>query len=258
MSLRSALRWTLPPLALIALAGWLAAPRIAQGPAEATEVPQGAGTFPVRDPAAQAPSATGPDRLAAVQKFVAQKNEESGRQQEEFVHAGWTMVKVPPPDAKLLSLDPSLLQGREADLRQQISSSSATPDQAANLARIAREAQDESTQVAAVDALGHIHGEEGQDQLIDLLHTLPDGTMARREVAPLLHPRDLSDPRAAKLAQLLDARDLNAVERKQIAFTLSLIGLRDRSALPASVLDGLSQEARTLLASTTTLAQLSH
>jgi hypothetical protein len=69
----------LPPLALIALAGWLAAPRIAHGPAEATTVPQSAGMFPVRGPAAQPPSAAGPDRLAAVEKFVAQKNEESGR-----------------------------------------------------------------------------------------------------------------------------------------------------------------------------------
>jgi len=258
MSLRLALRWTLPPLALIALVAWLASPRNAQGNAEAAEASQSAGMDPVQGPAAQPPSAAGPDRLAAVQKFVAQKNEESGREQAEFVRAGWTMVKVPPPDKKLLSLDPALLSGREDELRDQIQSNSAAPDQAKNLARIAREAHEQSTQVAAVEALGHIRGDEGQDQLIGLLHALPDGAMARREIAPLLHPRDLEDPHAAKLAQLLDSGDLNPVERKQIAFTLSLVGLRDRSALPASVLDGLSQDARALLSSTATLAQLSH
>src|SRR5260221_5852688 len=194
MSLRSALRWTLPPLALLALAGWLVSPRMAQGDAEAATGPQSAGMFPVQGPAAQPPSAAGPDRLAAVQKFVAQKNEESGREAAEFVHAGWTMVKVPPPDKKLLALDPLLLSGREADLRQQIASNSARPDQAANLGRIAQEAREEATQVAAVEALGHIHGDEGQNQLIDLLHELPDGTMARRQIPPLLHPRDLPDP----------------------------------------------------------------
>src|SRR5258708_9521163 len=98
MSLRSALRWTLPPLALLALAGWLVSPRIAQGNAEAATGPQAAGMFPAQGPAAQPPSAAGPDRLAAVQKFVAQKNEQSGHEQAGIVPAGWTMVKVPPPD----------------------------------------------------------------------------------------------------------------------------------------------------------------
>ena len=122
-----------------------------------------------------------------------------------------------------------------------------------NLARIAREAKEESTQVAAVEALGR-GGEEGQEQLLGLLDKLPDGTMARREIAPLLKPRDLSDGRAAKMAELLDSSNLNAVEKKQIAFTLSLVGLRDRNALSSSVLDKLSPEARALLASTTSLA----
>jgi len=260
MSVRTALRWTLPPLALIALAGWLASPQLAESSTtDAARAPQkSAGTVPAQGPAAQSPIAAGPDRLSAVQKFVAQKNSEAGREQEKFVRAGWQMVEVEPPDVKLVALDPALLASRESELRQQIASNSATPDQAANLSAIARGAHDESTQVAAVEALGRIVGDAGQDQLLDLLHALPDGSLARREVAPLLHPSDLSEPRAARLAQLLDAGELNAVEKKQLAFTLSLVGLRDRSALPAAVLDTLSPEARTLLASSTSLAQLSH
>lgn len=255
MSLRTALRWTLPPLALIALAGWLASPQRAQLKAEPAQS-NSAGAVPAMGPAAFSPNAAGPDRLSAVQKLIAQKNSDSGRQQQQFVRAGWQMIDVPPPDAKLLALDPALLGSRESELRQQVATTVASPDRAANLARIAREGHQESTQVAAVEALGRIAGDAAQDQLLDLLHTLPDGTLARREVAPLLHPRDLADPRAAQLAQLLDSTDLNAVEKKQVAFTLSLVALRDRSSLPQGALDALSQDARALLASTTSLAQL--
>jgi hypothetical protein len=264
MSLRTALRWTLPPLALIALAGWLRSGSTpapgAPAPAEKKIIffssPPAAGFTPGQGPATLPPAA-GPDRSAAVAKFVAQKNAESARDQEAFVRAGWQMVQAPPPDPKLIALDPSLLPAREAELRQQISSTSASPAQAANLARIAREAGEEQTRIAAVEALGRIGGDEAQDQLLGLLRALPDGTPARREVAPLLRPRDLSDSRAAALAQLLDSRDLDPVERKQIAFTLSLVGLRDRSALPGSVLERLSPEARALLESTASLAKLS-
>ena len=257
MSIRTALRWTLPPLALVALAGWLASPRLAPGAQESANAPLSAGPVPAQGPATPPPGVAGPDRLNAVQKFVAQKNSEASAQREAFAKAGWEIrTDVPPPDMKLVKLDPSLLNGREQELRQQIASTSASPDQAQNLARIAREAQDEQTKVAAVEALGRA-GDDGQDALIDLLGNLEDGTMARREIAPLLKPRSLDDKRAAKLAELLDSSNLNAVEKKQIAFTLSLVGLRDRSALPAGVLDKLSQDARALLASTTSLAQFS-
>src|SRR5207237_785612 len=179
MSIRRALRWTLPPLALMALAGWLASPRIGPGAADSADAPQqSAGTVPAQGPAAHPPR--------------------SGREAHEAAH-----------------------------------------------------------QVAAVEALGRA-GDEGQDQLVGLLDQLPDGSLARREIVPLLHPRDLSDGRAAKLAELLDSSSLNGVEKKQIAFTLSLVGLRDRSALPDSVLGKLSTDARSLLASTTSLATFTH
>src|ERR1700687_1136378 len=108
MSLPKALRWTLPPLALCALAGWIASGQTAPR----QEAP------PAQDgPAAIPPIAAGPDRAAAVAKFVAQKNGES-HDQESFTRAGWQMVDVPPPDPKLTSLDPSLLAAREPELRQ--------------------------------------------------------------------------------------------------------------------------------------------
>ncbi len=258
MPFRTALRWTLPPLALIALAGWFMSSATPAQERAADASPQGVGMVPAPGPAAQPQIAAGPVRLAAVQKFVAQKNAESARERENFVHEGWKLVQVAPPDMKLVALDPSLLKAREAELRQQIASTTASPEQTKNLARMAREAAEEATQVAVVDALGRIGSEESQDALLDLLHTLPDSSRPRRDVAPLLHPRDLADPRAATLARLLDARELDPAERKQIAFTLSLVGLRDRSTLPDAVAAQLSPDARALLASTSSLAQFKH
>jgi hypothetical protein len=259
MSLPRAVRWTLPPLALLALAGWIAS---SSGSSPPDTQPEEKNNYFFSPPGRQDQVAAGPamahppahvDRAAAVARIVAQKNGEAGRDQESFTRAGWKMVEVPPPDAKLVAFDPSLLGSRERDLRQQIASTTPSSEDAENLARIAREAREEATQVAAVEALGRIRSDESQDALLDLLKELPDGGAARREIAPLLRPRDLADPRAAELARLLDSRELNAVERKQIAFTLALIGLRDGSELKAP----LSDEARALVASMTSLARLS-
>src|SRR2546421_231503 len=113
MSIRRALRWTLPPLALIALAGWLASPRLSTGAPDSTIAPQqSAGTVPAQGPAAPPPVAAGPDRLAAVQKFVDQKNSESSKQREDFVRAGWQMVDAPPPDRALAPPARPLRQAR--------------------------------------------------------------------------------------------------------------------------------------------------
>jgi len=257
MPVRRVIRWSLPPLALIALAGALtlsAAPRLA--PADAS--PQAAaGMVPARGPAAAPPNAAGPgSSAAAVQKFVAQKNSENG-DRERFVHEGWKLVQTAPPDAQLVGLDPSLLrEGREQELRVQMASTSASPGDAANLGAIARAASEEPTRVAAVEALGRIRSEGAQDQLLGLLKDLPEGTMARSQVAPLLHPRDLSDARAATLAGLLDSHDLTPVERQQIAFTLALVGLRDQSDLPQEVAGKLSSDSRALLAQMSDLARL--
>src|SRR5207244_6930489 len=141
---------TLPPLALFALAGWIASNSVSprQDPVPPAQE---------QGPAANLLPAAGPDRAAAVAKFVAQKNAEASRDQESFTRAGWQMVDAPPPDAKLTALDPSLLASREPELRQQIATNTPSAGQAANLARIAREAHEEQTQVAAVEALGRIH-----------------------------------------------------------------------------------------------------
>src|SRR5438132_9229397 len=85
MSFRRALRWTLPPLALLALSGWLASTPLAQR-GQQTTAPQMSGreSRPGSGPAVLSTSIAGPDRLSAVQNFVQQKNAESSRQQEEF------------------------------------------------------------------------------------------------------------------------------------------------------------------------------
>lgn len=211
---------------------------------------------PAQGPAAAPPNAAGPASAAAVQKFVAQKNSENA-DRENFVHQGWKLVQTAPPDSQLVAFDPSLVKdGREQELRVQMASTSAAAGDAANLGAVARAAGEEPTRVAAVEALGRIRSEGAQDELLGLLKDLPEGTLARSQVAPLLHPRSLTDARAATLAGLLDSHEVTAVERQQIAFTLALVGLRDQSELPQAVADKLSSDSRTLLAQMSNLARL--
>src|SRR5262249_10905125 len=109
MPIRRVLHWMLPPLALVGLVAWFASTStpIAKQ-AEKTPTPPLVGMLPAPQP----PRAAGPDSLAAVEKFVAQKNSEGEAQ--KFVKAGWHIDDAPPPDPKLLALDPSLLKSREA------------------------------------------------------------------------------------------------------------------------------------------------
>src|SRR5437762_1100876 len=80
---------------------------------------------------------------------------------------------------------------------------------------------------AAVEALGRIGTREAQSELLALLAGLPEEDEARRVIVPLLRPSGLDDEFAARLAAHLDGPVLTATEKKQLAFTLALIGLRD-------------------------------
>jgi len=69
---------------------------------------------------------------------------------------------------------------------------------------------------------------------------------------PLLRPNGLDDELAARLAAQLDGATLTPIEKKQLAFTLALVGLRDGMKLP----DGaVSPAARQLIDQMTALAQ---
>src|SRR5207244_842947 len=60
--------------------------------------PHLSGMVPAPCPAAFPQGAAGPDSSAAVGNFVAQKNAESARERENFLHQGWQLVEVPPPE----------------------------------------------------------------------------------------------------------------------------------------------------------------
>jgi hypothetical protein len=139
----------------------------------------------------------------------------------------------------------------------QLASTVATPADAARIAAIVRRVRPGGARVAAVEALGRIDGTEGQHALVGLLTdgSLPEDDEARRLIVPLLRPTALDDPYALELARLLDAPQLTAVEKKQLAFTLSLVGLRDGMQLPSDALAALSPTARDRLTAMTTLAK---
>jgi hypothetical protein len=206
------------------------------------------------------PGATGTPTLETVRAIVRAKNALEPREADAFRARGWTIVSAPPPDARLVALDPALVRTpREAELRAQIASTSASPADVPNLTAIARATRDAHTRFVAVEALGRAGGREAQRALRDLLLDENFGDAddpARRQLAALLRPTALDDPWAAELAALLDARALagDAAARKQIAFTLALVGLRDGMALAPEVLARLSPDARALVQQMTQLA----
>jgi len=205
------------------------------------------------DPGPGAPAST--DVAAerrAVEATVAKRNRQSARESEAFARAGWTMVAEPPPDSRLTSLDPTLVDGRERELRVQIASTVPAPELAPRLARIVRAAHEPATRVAAVEALGRIGTHEAQAELLALLPELPADDEARRQIVPLLRPNGLDDELAARLAAQLDGATLTPIEKKQLAFTLALVGLRDGMKLP----DGaVSPAAKQLIDQMTALAR---
>jgi hypothetical protein len=178
-------------------------------------------------PASTAPSSIDEGRRKAVEADVAARNRENAREEEKFRKAGWTMVAAEPPDARLVSLDPALLEGRERDLRVQIASTVPGPEMAARLKHIAMAAREPATRVAAVEALGRIGTREAQSELLALLPSLSADDDARQQIVPLLRPNGLDDEFAGRLVAHLDGATLTPVEKKQLAFTLALVGLRD-------------------------------
>jgi len=81
------------------------------------------------DPAPGAPASTdSAARRRSVEATVAKRNRDNAREAEAFARAGWTMVAEPPPDRRLASLDPALVDGRKRDLRVQIASTVPAPE----------------------------------------------------------------------------------------------------------------------------------
>ena len=209
---------------------------------------------------APAPSAdeVAAKRLAAVERVVEEKNRNRRADENAFIAAGWTMTNSPPPDMQLVSYDPSLIAaGREKELRTQLASTVPPRRYAHRVAQIALLAHEPVTRESAVDALSRIHSSEAQDELIDLLTSrkLEPDDLGRRQLAALIQPPDLDDEIAAKMATLLDSDALTAVEKKQVAFTLAVVGLRDGMSLPDRVTQTMSPKALALLDDMTKLGQ---
>ncbi len=269
-ALARAVRWVVGPTALAALLIWVVGFRATADARVNPKTVRPAVAAPVAEPsytasaigavdvASLSPAARAAAKRAA-DKEVAEKNQEAGKDKRAFAEGGWELVKTAPPDARVVGLDPALLNGREAELRVQVSSTVAAPAQTGKLAEIARRASDEQTRTVAVEALGRVGGSDAQHALFELLSAdLPADDAARRAIVPLLRPTDLNEPYASELARTLDSSKVTPVERKQLAFTLALVGLRDGTELPAPALMGLTPSSRELLASMRALATTSH
>jgi hypothetical protein len=208
-----------------------------------------------RDSPPGAPATAGSeleDRVRGVAATVAARNRNIDREEQQFRRAGWTMVASEPPDPRLVALDPTLLPTREAELRVQIASTVASPAEAPRLHQIVLQAHDAATRLAAVDALGRVGAPEAQAELEKLLGELAPDDDARKQIVPLLRPRALDDESGTRLLALLDSPSLTPVEKKQLAFTLALVGLRDGVTVPEGAVSTASRE---LIDRMTALAQ---
>src|SRR5262249_32888079 len=166
----------------------------------------------------------------------------------------------PPPDLRVTNYDPTLAStSREKELRTQLASTVPNAQYAHRIAEIVLAAHDPATRESAVLALSRIRTTEARTELCDLLASgklAPDALGGRRPAA-VIHPVDLDDEIAARMAGLLDSPAPTAVEKQQLAYNLALAGLRDGMTLPQPVLDAMSPEARALLARMTALGKKS-
>lgn len=189
--------------------------------------------------------------LANVQNVVKMRNHEAREQRRAFEADGWEVTQGgTPPDDRLVGYDPKLLKDREAELREQISSTTAKPEDAHNLAQIATQAKELETRWHAVESLYRIAGEEGQKELFGLLRDggLAQTDQARSLIAPRLQPESLDTSYAADLARLLDSPTLLPVEKVQIATNLAILALRDGTSLSPQLIASLSPASQALLA----------
>lgn len=189
--------------------------------------------------------------LANVENVVKMRNHEAREQRRAFEADGWEVTQGgTPPDDRLVGYDPKLLKDREAELREQISSTTAKPEDAHNLAQIATQAKELETRWHAVESLYRIAGEEGQKELFGLLRdgSLAPTDQARSLIAPRLQPEALDTSYAADLARLLDSPTLLLVEKVQIATNLAILALRDGTSLSPQLIASLSPASQSLLA----------
>ncbi len=197
-------------------------------------------------------------RLEEVERVVAERNKNVGKEERVFEADGWEMVSAPPPDPRVTSLDPSLIaEGREDELRVQVASVSPNSNHARRLGQILLMAREPATREHASLALGRIRTAEAQDEIVRVLTSgkLDPEDYGRRQLAALLRPTDLDDEIAARMANLLDSEALTSVEKEQVAFTLALVGLRDGMQLPENVLATVSPTARGLIEHMTEMGQ---
>lgn len=202
---------------------------------------------PTVAPPAVAPSGSvQAQQVAAVEAVVAAKNAEASQQVKAFVDDGWTIVKTAPPDMALLSASPTLLPNREAELRAQLAS--APPDKKflSNVVTIATDAREPSTRVAAVEAIARMGAGDPQHALVSVAKKLSPNDPARRAAFGAMRPTNMTDAFVVSMAALLDDPAVLAGERKQLASTLAMIALRDRTSLPSDVHDSMSPAARAL------------
>jgi hypothetical protein len=225
---------------LAVVAGIGAVLRIRQSPEEPRPVSGETVPETARPEAVPAPASAlaVPERLAAarlqvrqaqrtpmterqVADLVARRNAQEQAETARFAADGWTPVALPPPDAQVLSLDPSLLLGHETELRHHLETNSIGGQQLENAATIAVEAEEARTRTAAIQALGRSRAPRAQELLRQLFDDVEDDG-DRRLVLGYVRPATLTDPAVDWLLGKLTEPHLADEFKKQMSFSLVL------------------------------------
>ena len=204
----------------IALAAFL----VARGSRRVPEPAAASSAFAPASPSTPpASSAVDPALVRAVADEVDRRNRETRNERDAFQNAGWTFVETAPPDPAIVDLDPAKLDGHEAELRAQLVSTTAPPEQAPRVLAIAERARDVATRVAAAEALGRM-GSNGQEALMQLLsHGKLDAGDAARAVAAQTILPPIGDPALTHdLDELVRSPALTTDERTQLTLTLAI------------------------------------
>jgi hypothetical protein len=128
----------------------------------------------------------------------------------------------------VVGLDPGLVSKNETALRQQLETVSLARGQANNAARIAREAAESRTRLAAIHALAGGHRAEGQFELMQLFDALPQSDSQEQERAQVLgglQPRDLNEPTTTWLASQLARTDIEPTLQEQMLSNIVVAAL---------------------------------
>jgi hypothetical protein len=171
-------------------------------------------------------AAAGTLQMKRAQGTVDAENLKNTAHQQKFQTAGWQMTETPPPNPRIMALDPTMFSSNEEEMLVQIHSNSHTGEQLDNIREIVMRHGDRNEKALhiGIEALGRSHDLRAQDHLMSIYHEFPR-TPVRRKILALLRPRHAGDATTAFLITQMENREIPGKLRHQAATQLATMSL---------------------------------